>query len=46
MLKFLPKKRCTDYEKLSVRVSSGSTINIRIVVYSVPSRVIGQMLKI
>ena len=46
MLKPLPERRCADYEELSVRVSSSSTINVRLVVYSVPSRVIGQMLKV
>lgn len=39
-------QRCADYEELSVRVSSSSIINVRHVVYSVPSRLIGQMLKV
>lgn len=42
----LPRNRCADYEELSVRVSSSSTINVKFVVYSVPSRLIGQMLKV
>lgn len=46
VLKPLPERRCADYEELSVRASSSSTINVRLVVYSVPSRVIGQMLKV
>lgn len=46
MLKPLPERRCADYEDLSVRASSSSTINVKLVVYSVPSRVIGHMLKI
>ncbi|MCE0370123.1 IS21 family transposase, partial [Klebsiella pneumoniae] len=46
LLKPLPQRRCADYEELSVRVSSSSTINVRHVVYSVPSRLIGQMLKV
>lgn len=45
-LKPLPRRRCADYEELPVRVSSSSTINVRLVVYSVPSRLIGQMLKV
>lgn len=45
-LKPLPSRRCADYEELSVRVSSSSTITVRLVVYSVPSRLIGQMLKV
>lgn len=42
----LPRNRCADYEEFSVRVSSSSTINVKFVVYSVPSRLIGQMLKV
>lgn len=42
----LPLRRCSDYEELSVRVSSSSTINVKHVVYSVPSRLISQMLKV
>jgi len=45
-LKPLPQLRCADYEELSVRVSSSSTINVRHVFYSVPSLLIGQMLKV
>ena len=33
-LKSLPQRRCADYEVLSARVSSSSTINVRQVVYT------------
>jgi hypothetical protein len=40
----LPHYRYVDYEELSVRVSCFSSINVRAVVYSVPSRLMGQQL--
>jgi len=42
----LPQQRCADYQELSARVSSSSTITVQLVQYSVPPRLIGQMLKI
>lgn len=40
----LPTYRYVDYEELTVRVSCFSSINVRAVVYSVPSRLIGTQL--
>jgi hypothetical protein len=40
----LPRYRFVDYEKLSVRVSCFSSINVRAVVYSVPARLVGEKL--
>lgn len=45
-LKPLPLRRSADYDELTVRVSSSSTINVRLVVYSVPSRLVGQLLRV
>lgn len=42
----LPQRRCVDYQELFARVSSSSTISVQLVMYSVPPRLIGQMLKI
>ena len=42
----LPERKSADYTEERVRVTSGSTINIRKVIYSVPSRVIGELIKI
>ncbi len=43
-LQSLPRYRTADYEVLSSRVSAHSTISVRCVLYSVPSRLIGQQL--
>jgi hypothetical protein len=43
-LQALPRYRYTDYEELSVRVSCHSSINVRAIIYSVPSRLMGQKL--
>jgi hypothetical protein len=43
-LQSLPHYRTADYEVLSSRVSAHSTINVRCILYSVPSRLIGQRL--
>jgi transcriptional regulator with XRE-family HTH domain len=43
-LQSLPRYRTADYEILSSRVSVHSTISIRCILYSVPSRLIGQQL--
>jgi hypothetical protein len=42
----LPVQRCVDYEPLVARVRSTSTIAVRQVTYSVPSRLIGQLLSV
>ena len=43
-LQSLPHYRTADYEVLSSRVSAHSTISVRCILYSVPSRLIGQQL--
>lgn len=45
-LKPLPLRRSADYDELTVRVSSSSTINVRHVIHSVPSRLVGQLLRV
>lgn len=45
-LQALPRYRVTDYEVLTVRVSSRSTITVRRILYTVPSRLIGRQLEI
>jgi hypothetical protein len=42
----LPVERFADYDPLTVRVRSTSTIEVRSVTYSVPSRLIGQQLTV
>lgn len=42
----LPKYRLADYEVLSVRVSRRSTISVRRILYTVPSRLIGRRLEV
>jgi hypothetical protein len=42
----LPVERFADYEPVAVRVRSTSTIEVRSVIYSVPSRLIGQQLTV
>jgi hypothetical protein len=42
----LPKYRIPDYEMLTVRVSSHSTVEVRCVLYTVPSRLIGRQLEL
>ena len=42
----LPKRRVADYEILSAKVSCHSTIDVRCILYSVPSRLIGQRIEI
>jgi len=42
----LPKYRVADYEVLTARVSSRSTIEVRCVLYTVPSRLIGRALEL
>ncbi len=45
-LKPLPLRRSADYDELTVRVSRSSTTNVKHVVYSVPSRLVGQLLRV
>jgi hypothetical protein len=40
----LPRYRYPDYEVLSARVSCQSTLSVRCILYSVPSRLVGQRL--
>jgi len=42
----LPKHKTVDFTELNVRVSSSSTIDVRRVTYSVPSRLEGERLRI
>ncbi|WP_071777033.1 hypothetical protein [Synechococcus sp. PCC 7335] len=46
VLQSLPKRRVADYEILSAKVSCHSTIDVRCILYSVPSRLIGQRIEI
>jgi len=43
-LQNLPSRRTNDFSELHVKVSSSSTINVKRVVYTVPSRLIGTAL--
>ncbi len=42
----LPVQKAADYTELWVRVTSSSTISVRLMVYSVPSRLIGERLRV
>lgn len=42
----LPHRRVADYEVLSAKVSCHSTIDVRCILYSVPSRLIGQQIEV
>ena len=44
-LKPLPERKTCDYKEERVRVTTSSTIVVKNVIYSVPSRLIGMMLK-
>ena len=46
VLQPLPKRRVADYEVLSAKVSCHSTIDVRCILYSVPSRLIGRQVEI
>jgi len=43
-LQDLPKQRTNDFSELHVKVTSSSTIHVKRVIYTVPSRLIGSML--
>ncbi|WP_163561018.1 IS21 family transposase [Halomonas sp. NO4] len=45
-LRPLPSRPGTDYTELTVRVTTSSTIQVRRVLYSVPSRLIGERLRV
>ena len=45
-LQTLPKTKAVDYNEVMVRVTSGGTINVALTVYSVPSQLKGERLKI
>lgn len=45
-LRALPDRRCADFSSLAVRVTRSSTLEVRRVTYSVPSRLIGERLRI
>ena len=45
-LQALPRYRVADYEVLTVRVSARSTITVRRILYTVPSRLVGRQLEI
>jgi len=42
----LPERKTTDYTEERVRVTSSSCIKVKSIIYSVPSRLIGEMLKV
>ncbi|WP_084570366.1 IS21 family transposase [Methylosinus sp. PW1] len=45
-LKTLPRRRTTDFATVSAKVTRNSTINVDRVLYSVPSRLIGQKIEV
>lgn len=45
-LKALPKRRTTDYEEVTARVTSAGGFTLRKVFYTVPSRLIGHRLRV
>lgn len=45
-LSSLPERKTTDYEEERVRVTNSSTIYVKSIIYSVPSRLIGVILKV
>lgn len=45
-LRALPSDRCADFTSLVVRVTRSSTLEVRRVTYTVPSRLIGERLRI
>ncbi len=45
-LRKLPPQRTVDYQHLSIKVTTSSTISIKRVLYTVPSRLIGERLNI
>ena len=45
-LKDLPERKTTDFSEERIRVTTSSTIRVRDVIYSVPSRLIGMTIKV
>jgi len=45
-LRQLPPQRTVDYQRLSIKVTTSSTISIKRVLYTVPSRLIGERLTV
>ena len=45
-LRELPERKTCDYEEDRVRVTTSSTISIKHIIYTVPSRLIGMILKV
>lgn len=45
-LKDLPERKTTDFSEERIRVTTSSTIRVKDVIYSVPSRLIGMTLKV
>jgi hypothetical protein len=45
-LKDLPERKTTDFTEERVKVTNSSTIQVKSIVYSVPSRLIGMTLKV
>jgi hypothetical protein len=45
-LRALPRRRTRDYSEVVVRVTTSSTITVRCVTYTVPSRLIGERLRV
>lgn len=45
-LKDLPEHKTTDFKEERIRVTSSSTIKVRDIIYSVPSRLIGMTIKV
>jgi hypothetical protein len=45
-LKALPKRRTTDFAMMTAKVTRNSTINVDRIIYSVPSRLIGQKIEV
>ena len=46
VLQALPRSKAADYTEISAPVSSSSTVQVRRVTYTVPSRLIGEVLRI
>jgi len=46
MLKELPARRSSDYEEVDARVTKFSTLSVKKVLYTVPSRLVGYRLKV
>ena len=45
-LRPIPKGACQDFDQVAIRVSTQSTINVKNIIYSVPSRLVGMRIKV